>query len=96
MAATTDELRIALERLPIHSLVIIAAELGKTYADTTPRSEEYFALDSLIVEVLNVGEEKLRTDSIGTPFTDLVDKWYQTDFASQAAAWYQAQLRPGQ
>jgi len=85
----------AMHALPAQSLVLIAGVLQKAYQDLPKRSREWDAIDVLRVDILNIGEKKLRTDraeSGRTPFTDLVDQWYKSKLFSQATAWYQAQI----
>ena len=85
----------AMHALPAQSLVNIAGVLQKAYQDFPKGSREWDAIDVLRVDILNIGEKKLRTaraESGRTPFTDLVDQWYKSKLFSQTAAWYQAQI----
>lgn len=85
----------AIHALSAQSLVIIAGVLQKAYQDLPKKGRQWDAIDVLRVDILSIGEKKLRTDNTEsgqTPFTDLVDQWYKSKLFSQAAAWYQAQI----
>ena len=85
----------AIHALPAYSLVIVTALLEKALRDLPKSNAAFAAVDVLRVDILKIGQEKLRADDIETSFTDLVRQWYKSELLSQAA-WYQAQLGTGQ
>jgi len=92
MQTSREELQLILEYLPGNSLMLIAGELMSLQADLPEENEAREAISSFLTDILNTGEEKLKTDGYSTPFLDLVNHWYQARQASSLQEWYQRHL----
>lgn len=58
-----QEIDLALRSLPTHSLLVVAVELMAAEAERPESSLEYLALDSLRVDIVNIGEDRVRKAS---------------------------------
>lgn len=89
MYSNKASLKLALETLPLNSLVVIAAELVRNLdkidipSDMGEAADD--ALDSLYIDVLNAGCSRAGDD---VDFTRAVNWWYQEPGAD-SRKWYQ-------
>lgn len=93
MYTNKKDLKLVLEGLPISTLVVIAGMLDMAALDVALHSEEQEAITGLSLDIHSIGNKKIRGESDGYLFSDLVNRWgYKSGQFEHAAAWYQAQI----